>query len=150
MQTQRVVRRLFTALVAVVMGGTTAFAQNIPFDITDPTPRDVLIDVEAYNTISVVDGVVGNGGGASFSEGSTESLFVRGFRGGGGGGRDVSSFPRHDFSWAARAGGCEKVRPHPFRHVADHSCNSSVDVGGGAGRCANNTCAGGLLPVNSR
>ena len=100
--------------------------------------------------MQMAHGSVGNGGGASFSEGSTESLFVRGFRGGGGGGRDVSSFPRHDFSWAARAGGCEKVRPHPFRHVADHSCNSSVDVGGGAGRCANNTCAGGLLPVNSR
>lgn len=50
------------ALSLVAVG--PARAQTLPFDISDPTPRDVLIDVEAINGIAVTEGGVLDGSGA--------------------------------------------------------------------------------------
>lgn len=64
MNPHRMFQNMMVAAGILFLGVLSAQAQDIPFDVSDSTARGVLIDIDALNTIAVVDGTTYDGSGA--------------------------------------------------------------------------------------
>lgn len=64
MNPQKLFVSMMVAVGILALSVLPARAQELPFDVTDSTPRGILIDVEGLNTIAVFEGDIYDGSGA--------------------------------------------------------------------------------------